>query len=164
VYYYTLQLARLLTITHQYVNNPDKHYCNLEASKQNILIHQARYLISQGSSEITTWEIRRYLYGNDDYIARRIANYLSNRSDLVSPCEERNLDKLLELISSNASLDGIDAVGRLYESSYSFGYEYVPDFNIDEWKQNWENFDKYPPVPFQQKGRLLLFVIALMSL
>ena len=57
-------------------------------------------------------------------------------------------DDLLERISSNVNLHGIDAIRRLLVSNLLFGYEYLPDFNINEWREDWENTQKYSPVAF----------------
>jgi hypothetical protein len=73
---------------------------------------------------------------------------LSCENELRSEVNQSDFDDLLERISANANLHGIDAVGQLLGSNLLFGYEYLSDFNINEWQEDWENTKKYPSVPF----------------
>lgn len=158
-FYYVLILAQLLANQHRYIDNPDEYYAQMEADNHSILVHQAKHLVSHGSEEVISWEKRRNLYGNDDYIARRIANYLSYGNELVSFRQKQYLDDMLERISANANLHGFNAIGRLRGSTLLFDYEYPSDFDIDEWKQNWQDVNRYPPVLFSV-SRTIAFVKA----
>ena len=155
-FYYVLRLPQRLTVP-RLIENPDEYCQQVLVDKYSILVHQAKFLISHGSSQVLTPENRQFLYGQDDYIARRISNYLQYRDGYIDRYHQSNLDELLQRISANANLHGFDALARLRGSEYLFGYEYSLDFDIDAWERDWENTDKYLPVPFSV-ARTLAFV------
>ena len=158
-FYYVLRLSELLAELTRYtpLQLPDECYGQFTADGRSIMVHQARFLITHGSTEVLTTARRQFLYGDDIYIARRIANYLSRENQLRSRENQAYFDDLLERISGNANLHGIDAIGRLLGSDLLFSYEYFPDFNINEWREDWENTQKYLPVPFSV-SRTIAFV------
>ena len=100
------------------------------------MVYQARFLITHGLTEVLTTARRQFLYGDDIYIARRIANYLSRENQLRSKENQAYFNDLLEQISGNANLRGIDAIERLLGSDLLLGYEYLPDLNINEWRED----------------------------
>lgn len=155
-YYYVLRLSQMLT-GYDPTENPDEYCIQADPDRHSILIHQAKFLIPHGNSEVLTCRRRQLLYGDDYYIAQIISLYLKGGNEFVGRWQKSDLDDLLERISASAHLHGIDALERLYGSSYLFGYEYPPNFRLDEWKQDWENVDKYPPVPFSAE-RTIAFV------
>ncbi len=77
-FYYVLRLSELLADLTRYtpLQLPDDYYGQLIADGRSIMVHQARFLIAHGSAEVLTLARRQFLYGDDVYIARRIANYL----------------------------------------------------------------------------------------
>jgi hypothetical protein len=149
-FYYVLRLSELLAELTKYnpLQLPDDCYKQLTADGRSIMVHQARFLITHGSAEILTHARRQFLYGEDLYIARRIANYLSRESDLSRAVGQSYFDDILERISSNANLHGIEAVERLLGSDLLFDFEYPPSFNLSKWKENWVNNQTYLAVPF----------------
>lgn len=158
-YYYLLRLSQLITSSTRVtpLELPDERYQQFSADGHSIMVHQAQFLIKHGEPEILTPTKRQSLYGHDQYIARRIAKYLSSEQELRTGSNQAYFDDLLERISANANLHGIDAVGRLRGSAYLFGYQYADDFDTYHWEQDWENTDKYPPVPFSA-ARTIAFV------
>ena len=154
-----MRLSELLAELTRYtpLQLPDECYGHLTADGRSIMVHQARFLITHGSTEVLTTARRQFLYGDDIYIARRIANYLSRENQLKSRENQTYFDDLLERISGNATLHGIDASGQLPLSDLLFGYGYLPDFNINEWREDWENTQKYLPVTFSV-SRAIAFV------
>ncbi len=154
--YYVLRLSRMLTI-YELAENPGNCSIDLEPDRHSILMHQAKFLIHRGSSEVLSYRRRQLLYGDDYYIANIISLYLKGGNEVVGRWQKSNLDNLLKRISASAHLHDYDAIERLYRSQYLFGYEHPPDFNIDEWEQDWENLDKYSPVPFSAE-RTITFV------
>jgi len=156
LYYYVLRLSQMLTL-YEPDDNPDDYSSQLEPDRHSILIHQAKFLIHHGTSEVLSQSRRQLLYGDDYYIAKIISLYLKGGNESVGRWHKLDKDDLLERISASAHLHGIDALERLHASPYLFGYEYPPDFRLDEWKQDWENLDKYPPVPFSAE-RTIAFV------
>ncbi len=75
---------------------PDECYGQLVADERSIMVHQARFLITHGSAEVLTFQGRQFLYGEDLYIARRIANYLSRENDLSRAVGQSYFDDMLE--------------------------------------------------------------------
>jgi len=155
-YYYVLRLSQMLT-GYGPTENPEEYCIQAEPDRHSILIHQAKFLIHQGTPEVLSYRRRQLLYGDDYYIAKIISLYLKGGNEVVGSWQQSNLDDLLERISANAHLHEYDAIERLYGSSYLFGYEHPSGFNLDEWEQDWENLDKYPPVPFSPE-RTIAFV------
>lgn len=149
-FYYVLRLSELLADLTKYtpLQLPDDYYGQLTANGRSIMVHQARFLITQGSAEILTLARRQFLYGDDVYIARRIANYLSRENDLSRAVGQSFFDDMLERISSNANLHGIDAVERLFGSDLLFDFEYPVGFDLNKWKGNWQDERTELVVPF----------------
>lgn len=112
-YYYVLRLSQLVTSLTKVtpIELPDEQHQEFPRNVQGIMAHQARFLIAHSSPEILTPARRQFLYGHDQYIARRISNYLSRENELRSGVNQSDFDDLLERISANANLHGIDAVG-----------------------------------------------------
>ncbi|KJH69592.1 hypothetical protein [Aliterella atlantica] len=135
-FYYVLRLSQLLADLTRYtpLQLPDERYGQLRADERSIMVHQARFLIAHGWAEVLTPQERQFLYGEDFYIARRITNYLSRESDLTRAVGQPYFDDMLERISSNANLHGIEAVERLFGSNLLFGFKYPPDFDLNKWK------------------------------
>ena len=137
-FYYVLRLSELLADLTRYtpLQLPDDCYRQLAAHGRSIMVHQARFLITHGSAEVLTPQGRQFLYGEDLYIARRIANYLSRENDLSRAVGQSYFDDMLERISGNANLHGIEAVERLLGSDLLCDFEYPPSFNLSKWKEN----------------------------
>ncbi len=149
-FYYVLRLSELLADLTRYtpLQLPDDCYGQFRADGRSIMVHQARFLISHSSAEVLTIARRQFLYGDDVYIARRIANYLSREDKLARAVEQSFLDDMLERISSNANLHGIEAIERLFGSDLLFGFEYPPSFDLNKWKANWADNQIDFAVPF----------------
>ena len=112
------------------------------------MVHQARFLITHGSTEVLTTARRQFLYGDDIYIARRIANYVNREDELSRALEQSYFDDMLERISGNANLHGIEAVERLLGSDLLFGFEYPLSFDLNKWKENRVDNQTELAVPF----------------
>ena len=149
-FYYVLRLSELLADLTRYtpLQLPDDYYGQLAADGRSIMVHQARFLITHGSAEVLTPQGRQFLYGEDLYIARRIANYLSRENDLSRAVGQSYFDDMLERISGNANLHGIEAVERLFGSDLLFDFEYPPNFDLNKWKENWQDNQTDLAVPF----------------
>lgn len=137
-FYYVLRLSELLADLTRYtpLQLPDDYYRQLTADGRSIMVHQARFLIAHGSAEVLTLARRQFLYGDDLYIARRITNYLSRENDLSKAVRQSYFDDMLERISSNANLHGIEAVERLFGSNLLFDFKYPQSFDLIKWKEN----------------------------
>lgn len=158
-FYYVLRLSELLADLTRYtpLQLPDDCYRQFTADGRSLMVHQARFLISHGSAEVLTIARRQFLYGDDVYIARRIANYLSHEDKLARAVEQSFFDDMLERISSNANLHGIEAIERLFGSDLLFGFEYPLSFDLSKWKENWVDNQTYFAVPFSV-SRTIAFV------
>ncbi len=145
-----LRLSELLADLTRYtpLQLPDDYYRQLAADGRSIMVHQARFLITHGLAEVLTPARRQFLYGDDLYIARRITNYLSRESDLSRAVGQSFFDDMLERISGNANLHGIEAVERLFGSDLLFDFEYPLSFDLNKWKENWQDNQTELAVPF----------------